>query len=285
MPEEETFVRINPGDKYRPDGDFDLTKTLMWVELEPDEEDIRKIKRTRLWNLPGNETRETLLALAVRYGAPGKHMYLAERHPTEDIASKYLSYSGFFSAVPVNQIPFLREWKYYTARVAHEFDWTLSAHSMEDLSENERWAVQHQMYGLIAAPWIGMHLLEVTDPRELLNGNLLWKIYQGEVETLLKGLCHECEDTAIFARLFAHKANLELFRGALVSGKVHETDRELSPWGLADNIVTQAVAPVGQTPTAEKISQFHRGNRAQFLSALGFYSTDVGSAEQPHSHD
>ena len=171
------------------------------------------------------------------------------------------------------------------ARSAHEFDWTMSAHSMEDLTENEKWTVQHQMYGLISAPWILMLLLESTDPTEQLAGNYLWKTYQTSVEDVLAGLCHECEDIATFARRFAHKANLELFRGALVQGKVHESDRDVTPWGLAENIVTQVVVPVGQTPTAEKIAQFHRQSRAEYMNALGFYDTVVGASERPHSHE
>ena len=160
----------------------------------------------------------------------------------------------------------------------------MNAHSLEGLSDNERWTVHHQMYGLIAAPWILMKLLESTDPKAQLAGNYLWKSYQGSVEEVLVGLCHECDDTATFARLFAHEANLELFRGALVSGRVYETDRDLEPWGLGD-VVTEVVAPVGTTPTAEKIAQFHRQNRAEYLSALNFYATDVGLAERPHRHD
>ena len=193
---------------------------------------------------------------------------------------------GTYPHEPVNQVPFLNIWKPFVARSAHEFDWTMGAHSLAGLSENEQWTIQHQMYGLISAPWILMLLLESTSPTaESVSGNLLWKTYQASVEEVLTGLCHECEDIATFARRFAHKANLELFRGALVQGKVYESDRDVTPWGLSDNIVTQAVAPAGQTPTAEKIAQFHRQSRSEFLNALAHYDTVVGASERPHSHD
>ena len=204
-----------------------------------------------------------------------------------NIRGKYIGFGPDFAVFdgPVNAIPFLRKWKAFVARSAHEFDWTMSAHSMAGLSDNERWAVEHQMYGLISAPWIVMLLLESTSPTELLGTNYLWKIYQSEVEEVLVGLCHECEDLATFARRFAQKANLELFRGALVQGKVYSSDRDVTPWGLSDTIVTQAVAAAGTTPTAEKIAQFHRQSRTEYLNALNYYDTFVGSAERPHAHD
>ena len=216
---------------------------------------------------------------------PGSDVHYI-RHPSTHFRwpTTWMNYNWDIVTDVVNQVPFLNKWKYFVARSAHEFDWTMNAHSLEGLSENERWTVHHQMYGLIAAPWILMLLLESTDATEEIAGNLLWKTYQTSVEEVLVGLCHECEDTATFARLYAHNANLELHRGALVSGKVHETDRTVTPWGLGD-VITEVVAPLGETATAEKIAQFHRQNRAEFLRALNFYATDVGLAERPHSHE
>ena len=275
-------TRIHPGDKYRPDGTFDLTLKVSWSEIE--DEETRKVESDNSWDDPGTWTAENYLSYARQLGAPEKPLYLAQWDETRT-SRRYLDYDGKYSYDPVNAVPFLREWKPFVSRAAHEFDWTMNAHSMESLSDNQRWTVHHQMYGLIAAPWILMKVLETTDPTAELAGNLLWKKYQASVEEVLIGLCHECDDTATFARLFAHKANLELFRGALVSGKVYATDRDLTPWGLnVDNIVTQVVAPIGQTPTAEKIAQFHRQNRAEYLDALDFYATDVGLAERPHNH-
>ena len=217
---------------------------------------------------------------------PGSHVHLVRNpwreHPGGDT---WMGYDWLPKTEPVNQVPFLNTWKAFVARAAHEFDWTMGAHSLDGLSDNEQWTVQHQMYGLISAPWLVMFILEAADPTAEIAGKLLWKTYQTSAEEVLAGLCHECEDTAVFARQFAQEANLELFRGALVQGKVYEADRDLAPWGLSDNIVTQALAPVGQTPTAEKIAQFHRQSRTAYLSALKYYSTHVGTSERPHSHD
>ena len=223
-------------------------------------------------------------ATAEQRGAPDKPIYLARYDVNR--RGVYLDYDGYHANYYVNAVPFLREWKPFVARAAHEFDWTMSAHSLEDLTTNETWTVRHQMYGLISAPWVLMKLLEITGPtEEVVAGTYLWKTYQGEVETVLKGLCHECEDLATFARRFAHEANLELFRGALIQGKVHESDRTVTPWGLADNIVTQIAIRIGTTPTAEQIAQFHRQSRVEFLSVLKYYDTHVGTRERPHAHD
>ena len=265
----------------------EMTRASHWVALHPD--GSRKVvDYVRFLTYQDTDTQaEQLLEdnpdSDVHYiRHPGN--ILAELYFVDPTAVAYIDYDWSIVTEPVNQIPFLLEWKTFVARSAHEFDWTMSAHSMEGLSENEAWTVRHQMYGLISAPWILMLLLESTNPLEELGGNLLWKTYQGSVEEVLAGLCHECEDISTFARRFAHQANLELFRGALVQGKVYESDRNVTPWGLSDNIVTQVVVPVGQTPTAEKIAQFHRQSRAEYLNALRFYDTVVGRLERPHSH-
>ena len=273
---------LNPGERYRDDATFDLTKKLCWVILE--DEESRQVKTTGTWWDPGSSTSEELREIAVTYyGAPDAATYLAEYAENEP-GYRYLDYNGFYQRYPVNQIPFLREWRPFVARSAHEFDWTMSAHSLRDLSENERWTVERQMYGLIAAPWFVMKILAATSPTVMVSGNFQWKIFQGDAEAVLAGLCHECEDLATFARRFAHKANLELFRGALVSGKVHETDRDVTPWGLGE-VVTKVVVSLGNTPTAEKITAFHNRNREEYLRVLEFYDQEVGARERPHSHD
>ena len=288
MTSESESTLINPGEKFRPDGTFNKDRPLAWCQLR--DEETRRVEDTYAFydaRVHPTITDEILLSHAERQVALGYLMYLVDgTNYGPGTSATYLDYNGEYQRYPVNQVPFLNIWKPFVARSAHEFDWTMGAHSLEGLSENEQWTIQHQMYGLISAPWILMLLLESTDPTaESVSGNLLWKTYQASVEEVLTGLCHECEDIATFARRFAHKANLELFRGALVQGKVYESDRDVTPWGLSDNIVTQAVAPAGQTPTAEKIAQFHRQSRAEFLNALAHYDTVVGASERPHSHD
>ena len=256
-----------------------------WVALHPD--GSRKVVENTPLTIYSSAHHQ---AQALLDDNPGSDVHYI-RHPGRSSIyygnpkpTVYIDYDWSLVTEPVNQIPFLQEWKAFVARAAHEFDWTMGAHSLEDLSENEMWTVRHQMYGLITAPWIIMHLLEITDPQAELAGNLLWKSYQTSAEEVLVGLCHECEDLSTYARRFAHQANLELFRGALVQGKIFASDRDVTPWGLSDDTVTEVVVSVGQTPTAEKIAQFHRQNRAEFLNALKFYDTDVGAAERPHSH-
>ena len=275
---------LMPGEKYRPDATFDKTLRLAWSKLR--DEETRRVEDTYAWEEPNTIVSDaSMRAVAERRGAPEEPMYLADgTNWIRDVTRQsYLDYNGEYQGHRVNQVPFLREWQPFVARSAHEFDWTMSAHSMEDLTDNEKWTVKNQMYGLISAPWILMEFLKLIDPTEILAGDFLWKTYQAEVETVLKGLCHECEDIATFARRFAHEANLELFRGALISGKIHESNRDVTPWGLGD-IVTEIVVPIGTTPTAEQITEFHDANYEQYMMALKFYDTAVGSSERPHSH-
>ena len=287
MTSETENTLINPGEKYRPDGTFNKDRPLGWCKLR--DEETRRVETTYAFydaRVHPSVTDEIMLSHAAYPASKGDPMYLVDgSNYIPNTPQNYLDYNGEYQFGPVNQVPFLREWKPFVARSAHEFDWTMSAHSMEDLSENELWTVQRQMYGIIAAPWFLMDLLEATDPTVMLGAELAWKVYQAEVEAALVGLCYECEGVATFARLFAHEANLELNRGALISGKVHQSNRSVSPWGLGDNIVTQVAVRLGTTPTAKEITGFHDGNYAEFLNALDFYAKNVGAAERPHSHD
>ena len=285
-PEEVESTRLNPGEKYRPDATFDHTKRLGWARLE-DEETRQTQRPSTLFDPVPLRDDANLRMHAETLGAPEKPVYLVDGdHYIANAPQSYLDYSGCYVGVPVNQVPFLRKWKPFTARAAHEFDWTMSAHSMRDLTADERWTVEHQMYGLIGASWQVLELLEDVNPRiKDIHGNYDWKTYQADAEIVIAGLCHDCEDVATFARHFAHNANLSLFRGALISGKVHQSDRDLNRWGLGTNVVTQVSAPSGTTPTEESINFFHRTNQEESLKALKYFDTDVGPAERPHAHD
>ena len=123
-------TRIHPGEEYRPDGTFDLTKRTAWARLE--DEETRKVQKTYAWEEPNTFNHEHMLEKAVRQGAPEEHLYLADgtnwiRNVTKHT---YLDYNGEYQGPPVNQVPFLRIWQPFVARAAHEFDWTMSAHSM-----------------------------------------------------------------------------------------------------------------------------------------------------------
>ena len=273
------FYIADDGHRYEPGQRFhdyssregittaDSVHSSYWVALKPDKT-RGVLERSRGMGTQNHHTRaDQLLA---KY--PDAHVHYI-RHPYRDHSDSvptWIDYAWNVSLAVVNQFPYVYKWRTFVARSAHEFDWTMSAHSMRNLSENERWAVQHQMYGLIASPSFLLTLLESTDPQELLNGKLLWKIYEGEVNNVLEGLCHECEDIATFARRFAHKANLTLFRGALISGKIHKSDRNFTPWGLGE-VVSKVVVPSGQTPTEEKINAFHTSNLTETVRALDYY--------------
>ena len=86
---------LNPGEKYRPDATFDLTKKLAWALLE--DEVSRRVKTSHGWKEPGSTTNELMLARAVFYGAPERPYYLAE-YDAEKTGRSYLDYDGFYSS-------------------------------------------------------------------------------------------------------------------------------------------------------------------------------------------
>ena len=224
--------------------------------------------------------------IAEQFGGPDKPIYLAIDGGPGSAAMVIWGMMVFFTTVAVNQIPYLREWKPYVARAEHDFDLTMNSHSMTELNANERWTVENQMHGLIGASWFILHILEGIDPTAVdSRGNKDWETYQADADTILAGLCHECDHGVNYSRYFAHKANLELFRGALISGKVHQSDQDVEPWGLAANVVTQVSPPSGTTASEESIAAFHRANKVEARKAMLFFHTEVAHAVIPHEHE
>ena len=283
MTEETVSTIINPGEKYRPDGTFDHTKKMGWARLSS--EITRKVENSFPWEEPGTITDEAMLVEARRFKAPDKPLYLAV-YDENETGYRYLGYDGIYSQTPVNQVPYLRKWKPYVARAEHDFDLTMNSHSMTELNENERWTVENQMHGLIGASWFILHILEGIDPTAVdSRGAKDWETYQADADTILAGLCHECDHGVNYSRYFAHKANLELFRGALISGKVHQSDQDVEPWGLATNVVTQVSPPSGTTASEESIANFHKANKVEARKAMLFFHTEVAHAVIPHEHE
>ena len=123
MPDEPTApgaTRLNPGEKYRADATFDLTKKLSWVWIK--DEETRRVQTTGSWAEPGTITNEQMLAAAVRFGAPDRRpIYLAEYQENEP-GYRYLDYAGFYSFDPVNQVYYVREWEPHLCTMAHDVD-------------------------------------------------------------------------------------------------------------------------------------------------------------------
>ena len=281
MPEETTPVVMKPGDKYHPDGTYPKTNRLGWARLS--DEVTRRVEVGFAWTVGAFEDHH-LKAEAIQLGAPDRPLYLAEY--TETTSNKYLDYEGHYSGIPVNQFPYLREWKPYVARAEHDFDLTMNSHSMTELNEDQRWTVENQMHGLIGASWFILHILEGIDPTTVDSRGIKdWETYQADADTILAGLCHECDHGVNYSRYFAHKANLELFRGALISGKVHQSDQDVEPWGLATNVVTQVSPPSGTTASEESIANFHKANKVEARKAMLFFHTEVAHAVIPHEHE
>ena len=162
MAEETVTVEMRPGDKYHPDGTYPKTNRLGWARLA--DEVTRKVEAGFSWTVGAFEDHQ-LKAEAIQYGAPDRPLYLAEFHENSP-GSGYLDYQGHYSRTPVNQFPYLREWKPYVARAEHDFDLTMNSHSMTELNANERWTVENQMHGLIGASWFILHILEGIDPTD-----------------------------------------------------------------------------------------------------------------------
>ena len=281
MPEETVPVVMKPGDKYHPDGTYPKTNRLGWARLA--DEVTREVENSFPWTVGPFEDHH-MKDRAIQFGAPDKPLYLAEYAPST--SNKYLDYEGHYGGIPVNQVPYLRKWKPYVARAEHDFDLTMNSHAMSELNENERWTVENQMHGLIGASWFILDVLEGVDPSTVdSRGNRDWETYRDDADAILAGLCHECDHGVNYARYFAFKANLELFRGALISGKVHESDQDVEPWGLDTNIVTQVLPASGTTASEESITNFHKANKVEARKAMLFFHTDVAHAVIPHEHE
>ena len=110
---------VNPGEKWRADATFDLTKKICWVQL--DDKETRRIRTAGDWHAPGNITQEGMHREAAREGAPDDPPYLGEWRDNLPSA-RYLGYDGFYSGSPVNQVYYVREWEPHLCLMAHDVD-------------------------------------------------------------------------------------------------------------------------------------------------------------------
>ena len=118
MPEEVESTRIKPGDPYRDDGTFDLTKKLSWAVLEDLE--TRRVRVGLSWReaIPSSQY---MLNDIETTSYPLDHVYLAE-YNEDYTGANYLGYNGHYSRTAVNQVPKFRKWEPHICRMAHDTD-------------------------------------------------------------------------------------------------------------------------------------------------------------------
>ena len=111
---------LNPGEKWRPDATFDLTKVLSWVSLL--DEETRRVRTGGSWygtTSPGTGafTNEGMRNVGALENPP----YLAEFHEGRT-GTRYLDYDGHYQLDPVNQVPDNRIWEPHLCQLAHDVD-------------------------------------------------------------------------------------------------------------------------------------------------------------------
>ena len=193
-------------------------------------------------------------------------------------ATPYFRYDGGYSAEPVNQIPYLLDFRAHAARFAHELDDAMGHHSLSSAEESDRLAVRGTLRDMIGSAWIRYDEWAVTDPEELIvggnfDGTPLWSRNLDDYRDIDRRLCSQCS-IATFARQVLKRGNIPLLKQLVRSGIVYSIDRSMTPWGA--EIFDAATQPE---------SQYYIALDTAYEAALDYYDTVVAPAAQAIAPD
>ena len=190
--------------------------------------------------------------------------------PLLDHGIAYLDYDGSVGPEPVNQIPYLQDFRGHAARFMHQLDATIGHHSLQAAEENDRETIRQTIRDMIGAAWLKYNVWEVVDPEELIvggnfDGTLLWKRSLEEMQGIDRLICGQC-NFSNFARLCLTDMNIPLFRSLMHSGIVYTVNIETTPkW-------EPAIFDVATDPRSEYYDMIEAGA----LAARRHYDTVVG---------
>ena len=182
----------------------------------------------------------------------------------------YLDYDGSLTTEPVNQIPYLQDFRGHAARFMHQLDATIGHHSLQAAEENDRETIRQTIRDMIGAAWLKYNVWEVVDPEELIiggnyDGTLLWRRSLEEIQGVDRLICGQC-NFSNFARLCLTDMNIPLFRSLMHSGIVYSVDITATPkW-------EPAIFDVATDPRSEYYDMIEAGA----LAARRYYDTVVG---------
>ena len=228
--------------------------------------------------LPTNDSYQLHRDNAIYRSAQSRPSYLPYP-PTDGIAIPS-------SAVPVNQIPHIREWRDRLAVFAHHLDLAHGSYTVDvELGEADRAALF--LYGqiLIGNALNELDEWEVIDPqhRFIRNGEeiLSWKDGQPRVENAVMATGED----HWWGRLMAEHANLPLFAVAMGHGRLQVVNRSAATWVpgavIGQALIPPPVPPVLPSPeeSAIAIAAWLTETAARWRESRNHYDTVIGPRE------
>lgn len=194
----------------------------------------------------------------------------------------YVSHTGLASAEPVNQVPYIQDYRLILATFAYQVISTpepklkqiLSAgtqqihpdHPHNDASAHSYGALMDWARGVIGLVWTDTEAWEVLPKDPAL---LAWQQQKTQTDNRLEKLCAECA-SASWAINLQLNINAAVHRGLLQLGTYHGMDRTSKPWGAGGFIASK---PGGRT-----VQQAHDENVVAFEKAVHYYfDKDIGN--------
>ena len=196
---------------------------------------------------------------------------------------------------PVNQIPYLTEWRGHLARFAHELDQMMESKTLKEATEEDRLTIFNQWSTAIGyswgqfAEWVFMDpdpnnypLADRADANE-------WALPENldRLRALDVLLCGDC-DSPSYPRHFLRRADLAAFKAKYQVGALHGVNRSAPVWVPGEEIVgipdflTEGLPIQAQQ---DIIRLFFSGYKDDnYPLALDHYDEVIGIGERAHGH-
>lgn len=220
--------------------------------------------------------------------------------PVRFVNGKFFTYDYGYQDDPVNQIPYLLEWREMVSRFAHEHDVWHMSRTRRDTALETQAVVDKLVISLIGHVWKNLNTWAAWNPQTV----TVWADALPLIRTYMGYLCDTCE-IFNYTRQLLRNINPVVFREKFDLGELWHVDRTTTPWGLAGTAPiarapTPATPPVDNgaggssgssgaakpsPPTLEMaIMDFFNDLETEYKAAIQYYDEEVGHAESPHSH-
>ena len=188
-------------------------------------------------------------------------------------------YQRFTVTEPVNQIPYLREWREHCGRFAHQLDILHGSRSMTGLSHGRRQVAIDYLDARIGSMWQLLAFWAAINPET----DTSWKTAVPSLTQAIEDLCATC-DSPMWPVTVATNIETRPFQLALDSGIVRAIDKSVTPWVPGRTL--DNVRLTDFTTDAERlraISGFRESLRAGHAAVLAHFETH-GKHVPAHDH-
>ena len=184
---------------------------------------------------------------------------------------------------PVNQIPYLQEWRGHIGRMMHGWDHFHSTKAYSDVSSSDRDTLEKQIISMAGVSWEYLKVWgNMVDDTGKPHDN--WLSFKQGAEDTVTVICDVC-NSETWARRLARNINFSEFKTKLDRLKVWSVNQDTTPWTPGREIIRFYGADNLQTIPEATSAAFFNNYRTHAEDALDYYDEHVSHTETQHGHD